>query len=55
MPGTSKIFTYVIRSFILRILIEHYKGGLHDMQGSVQRENVGALVQKQEEDVYFLL
>ena len=27
MSSTSKIFTYVIRSSILRILTEHYKGG----------------------------
>ena len=54
MPGMSKIFTYIIHSFVPQIFIEHDKGGLYDMQGSIQGETAGALVQKQE-DFYFLL
>ena len=50
----SKIFTYIIHSFVPQIFIEHDKGGLYDMQGSIQGETAGALVQKQE-DFYFLL
>lgn len=53
MPGMSKIFTYIIHSFVPQIFIEHDKRGLYNMQGSVQSENVGAFVQKQ--DFYFLL
>lgn len=49
----SKIFTYIIHSFVPQIFIEHDKRGLYNMQGSVQSENVGAFVQKQ--DFYFLL
>lgn len=46
MPGMSKIFTYIIHSFVPQIFIEHDKRGLYNMQGSVQSENVGASVQK---------
>ena len=54
MPGMSKMFTYIIHSFVPQIFIEHGKGGLYDTQGSVQGENMGALVLKQE-DFYFPL